>query len=760
MVILAVSLTTKNISASPAQPEKTPMATSRSAEAIVAEMSDEQARHLLIVTLKKEAVHDAASLPASEDMGRLAGFIETVKNKVSLVQERMDFLRSGEKLESRQRQAFLTYLGNGKSDSGPVRMILVMAAIFLAAFGIEMLFRWYSASFRGRLALVAPVALRGKIGRLLLRTIIDGISILIFIAAVILCFYFFAEPTPGHRILVAAYLSAIVAVRIILILGQFFLAPKNPGSRFLPMTTPTAQYLYRWIAAISMVASFGLLTCGIIRLAGASELDHIKSVAMVSVLLTVMLIVMILQKRREVADALSAKFPAESLWAKLMGKWHHFAVFFVVLFLLLSMGNQVLGNSVGYSGIKILLLIPLYFLFDWFLNQILSILLGVISKTADPTGSEEETHDTVNSEASDAPLEKQIFPPVEFNRLRDSIVSSLRVALAFIFIIWALNIWGIELPIGKAVANAVFDILIVVLLGFVLWEFINAAIQRRLRLEMPDDDEEEHEEGGAGGSRIGTLLMLSRKFLLVFLLVIVVMIILAELGVNIGPLIAGAGVLGLAIGFGAQTLVKDIISGIFFLLDDAFRLGDYIEIGDSKGMVEHISLRSLKLRHPRGMVFTLPFGDVSTIKNYSRDYIITKLDFRVRYDTDVEKVRKIIKKKVYLPISENEDLGPKLLGKIKSQGVRQMDDSAMVMRVKYKTIPGNQFAIRKEVYRLLQEAFKSEGIEFAHKNVTVYIPPEASQVSGPENQKIIEAGAAAAAVMAEEEAQKAEKATN
>ncbi|MCF6248088.1 MAG: mechanosensitive ion channel family protein, partial [Desulfobacula sp.] len=322
---------------------------------------------------------------------------------------------------------------------------------------------------------------------------------------------------------------------------------------------------------------------------------------------------------------------------------------------------------------------------------------------------------------------------------------------------WTLNIWGIELSVGKAVAKAVFNILIVVLLCYVLWEFSNTAIQRKLKEEMPDDDDE-MEEGSAGGSRIGTLLLLLQKFLLIFILCIAVMIILSSLGINIGPLIAGAGVVGLAIGFGAQTLVKDIISGIFFLIDDAFRIGDFISIGSSKGMVEKISIRSLKLRHPRGMVNTIPFGDISTVTNYSRDYIITKLDFRVRYDTDVEKVRKLIKKKVYKAILANEKLGPKLLGKIKSQGVRQLDDSAMIMRVKYKTIPGDQFAIRKEVYRLLQEEFKNEGIEFAHKNVTVYMPgdPSLSTEGGEKNsrQNMMHAGAAAGAAAIEEQALK------
>jgi small-conductance mechanosensitive channel len=274
---------------------------------------------------------------------------------------------------------------------------------------------------------------------------------------------------------------------------------------------------------------------------------------------------------------------------------------------------------------------------------------------------------------------------------------------------------------------------------------------------MPKTDED-MEEGGAGGSRIGTLLLLLRKFMLAVIIVMATFIMLSSIGVNIGPLIAGAGVIGLAIGFGAQTLVKDIIAGVFFLMDDAFRVGDYIETAGTKGMVDHISLRSLRLRHPRGMVNTIPFGDMGIVTNMSRDYIITKLDFRVRYDTDIEQVRKIIKKKVYMPIMQNEELAPKLLDAIKSQGVRQMDDSAMIMRIKFKTAPGQQFIIRKEVYRLMQEAFHEEGIEFAHRNVTVYMPPETdetepdgqpgqeAETDGTPDQKLTGKAAAAIAV--------------
>ena len=300
--------------------------------------------------------------------------------------------------------------------------------------------------------------------------------------------------------------------------------------------------------------------------------------------------------------------------------------------------------------------------------------------------------------------------------------------------------------------NTLQRIFILFLVGLILWEFVKSHIQKNIEEDIPEQDSQA-EEGGAGGSRSETLLLLLRKTMVAVMFTIVILLLLSSMGINIGPLLAGAGVIGLAIGFGAQTLVKDIIAGVFFLIDDAFRVGDYIETSGMKGTVEHISLRSLRLRSPRGPVHTIPFGSMDTVTNNSRDYIISKLDFRVRYDTDVDRVRKIIKK-INKKIKKDKEMGPVMLGKVKSQGVRELDDSAMIMRVKFKTIPGEQFVIRREVFRMMQEAFRDNGIEFAHRNVTVYMPPD--EEAGERNKKAVQAGAAAAvaAKQAEEEQNK------
>ena len=188
------------------------------------------------------------------------------------------------------------------------------------------------------------------------------------------------------------------------------------------------------------------------------------------------------------------------------------------------------------------------------------------------------------------------------------------------------------------------------------------------------------------------------------------------------PLLAGAGVVGIAIGFGAQTLVRDIVSGVFFLLDDAFRLGEYIEVGEIRGTVENISIRSLRLRHHRGALHTVPFGEIQHLTNHSRDWVIMKLQFRVPYDTDLQKVKKIFKK-IGAEMAADPVMGPNLLDPPKSQGVLEMDDSAMIIRAKFMAKPGEQFVIRRELYQRVQKEFEAAGIEFARRQVSVYVPP-------------------------------------
>ncbi len=232
------------------------------------------------------------------------------------------------------------------------------------------------------------------------------------------------------------------------------------------------------------------------------------------------------------------------------------------------------------------------------------------------------------------------------------------------------------------------------------------------------------------------------------------LIVLSSLGVNIGPLLAGAGVIGLAVGFGAQKLVADILSGFFFLLDDAFRVGEYIQAGSIRGTVETITLRNVMLRHHLGMLQVVPHSDLGAVTNYMRGGIIIKFPLEFPYDTDVNKVRKIIKK-VGQEMLKDEVLGEDFLAPIKSQGVYAITNSIMVIRVKFTAKPGKQFVIKREAFRRLTEAFNARGIYYAHRKVIVDIGSDnAANLNEAEKTKLLEAGAAAALVQQQEEEQK------
>jgi len=229
--------------------------------------------------------------------------------------------------------------------------------------------------------------------------------------------------------------------------------------------------------------------------------------------------------------------------------------------------------------------------------------------------------------------------------------------------------------------------------------------------------------------------------------IIAVMIILSSMGVNIGPILAGAGVVGPAIGFGSQTLVRDIVSGIFFLIDDAFRLGEYVDLGEVRGWVEQISIRSMRLRHHRVAVHTVPFGEIKTLTNHSRDWAIMKLKFRVPFDTDVDRVRKILKQ-VGQEMMENPDIAEDFIQPFKSQGAVQADDYGFVISTKFMSKPGKQFLIRRYAFAAVQDAFEEFGIEFARPRLNVTVEDDESE---PKATRANAAAAGAAAKVAVQE---------
>ncbi|MBX5162025.1 MULTISPECIES: mechanosensitive ion channel family protein [unclassified Rhizobium] len=294
----------------------------------------------------------------------------------------------------------------------------------------------------------------------------------------------------------------------------------------------------------------------------------------------------------------------------------------------------------------------------------------------------------------------------------------LVLAVGWLALVWHLNpdTLGQRDPMIAAFFYGGLKSVLILVVADLLWQMARGWIDRTLRVSTgttslaPAD--------AARRARFRTLLPIFRNALAVAVAVMAGLIVLAQLGVQIGPLIAGAGIFGVAIGFGSQTLVKDIINGVFYMLDDAFRVGEYIQAKDYKGTVESFSLRSVRLRHHRGPVFTVPFSELGAVENMSRDWVIDKFRITVGFDTDIDKARKLTKK-IGAELVEDPELGPNFLEPLKMKGVEQFGDYGIVLSFAMTTVPGMQTYIRRKAYAKIREVFLGNGIAFAQPTVQV-----------------------------------------
>jgi moderate conductance mechanosensitive channel len=281
------------------------------------------------------------------------------------------------------------------------------------------------------------------------------------------------------------------------------------------------------------------------------------------------------------------------------------------------------------------------------------------------------------------------------------------------------TLWATPLALGlgfelRSVARDALGIALIALMAAFLWNVVGTMTERALRVAHPILGGGEQ---GVPRSRLGTIVPLISAVGKSSILALALLSILVSLGVNVWPLITGLSVFGLAIGFGSQTLVKDVVSGLFFLIDDAFRFGEYIETSGAKGTVEKISIRSVSLRSSRGSIATVPYGQIGKIQNFSRDWVIEKLTFRVAFDTDVELVRKLFKK-IGQDIAADPELAPDLIEPFKSKGIGEVEDGTLIIKAAFTAKPGKQSMIRRAVLMAVQNAFRDNGIHAVPKPMT------------------------------------------
>lgn len=288
----------------------------------------------------------------------------------------------------------------------------------------------------------------------------------------------------------------------------------------------------------------------------------------------------------------------------------------------------------------------------------------------------------------------------------------LVVMLTMLGAIWASPLasgFGINL---HSIASNALQIALIAIASAFLWSIIGVVAARTVKNERAAVT-----DPSVPRSRLGTLIPLLTGTAKAAIVALAFLSVLVSVGVNVWPLITGLSVFGLAIGFGSQTLVKDVVSGLFFLVDDAFRLGEYIETSGAKGTVEKISVRSVTLRNSRGPVATVPYGQISKIQNFSRDWAIEKLVFRLAFDTDVEVVRKLFKK-IGQDLLTDAELAPDIIETFKSQGIADVEDGTLMVRGKFVTKPGKQSGVRRAVLKAVHQGFRENGIRVVPKPLT------------------------------------------
>ena len=565
-----------------------------------------------------------------------------------------------------------------------------------------------------------------------------GVMVSVLVASVLGTLLFGSTEDTAIEFTILTIVAAYSLVRITSLVWRMILSPYLEQYRIPNFSTPDAKRLHRWLF---MMATMDI--CTMFFGLWLSELGLNYDVYAIGVLALTTLfalfnLLLILVNRRAISNAIRDGRPLKSvtlatrlasqLWAPLLSLYVIYGWMRLSVDLVLDREQAlplIAGAYIIFTSIIVVYATINYGIEKYFNRSRTIRELNTAAEEALLAAEESGVEDDVSKS-----LMEELRDEIDSRRINtfEDLAQRISGILALVAGLYAtLTIFGGEqLVADEGLIGRFLDVVIIIFIGYIVFNCFRIWIDSKIREEQGDINEEAElgDEGGeTGASRLATLLPLFRNFILIVILVTITLIILMEIGVNVSPLFAGAGVVGLAIGFGAQTLVRDVFSGAFFLFDDAFRKGEYIDIGGVKGTVEKISVRSFQLRHHLGPLHTVPFGEIQHLTNYSRDWVIMKLPLRVTYDTDVERVRKMIKN-LGIELLDDPVIGDNFIQPLKSQGVIEMQDSAMIIRVKFMTKPGDQWLVRKKVFQEIRSLFEREGIRFAHREVTVRLADE------------------------------------
>ncbi len=706
--------------------------TPQSIREMVSRLSDQEVRDLLLQRL--DAVADANSKASTGDGGIFAFLPAVAAGVGSAVAEAVLRLPN---LWDGQVRSINSFLAKREFNE-VMRLLVVLAAAVLVGLAAEWLVNRFAQRWRQEIEDARVSENLGEALRLLgLRFLLDVIGLVVF-ALVARAVVTNLLPPDEIRVGQIVMINLIMIPRLMAAMSRFFIAPTRPDLRIVHTDDESARFIHRHWIGLGIVMGLQIFIVAFNRMNGVA-VGETRIGFWLNLAVHIYIIVIAIRARHGLTMMLRGRdddvTPAEERVATAY-PWLVVAVSvltWVLVELIVSMERfDLLGGGRHYITMVLLIMAP----------AIDTMIRGLVGYLLPPmTG------------------EGQVAERAYMASKRCCIRVGRTLMFGLVVLVIAI-MWGIDphdlasQGVGARAAAALVEFLLVLAVGYLIWEMVTLWVNQKLAAEQTalgfDPNEEEPgggEGGGQGGSRLATVLPLMRRLLQSAIIVITVLVALGSLNIDITPLLAGAGIIGLAIGFGAQKLVTDVVSGAFFLIDDAFRQGEYVDVEGTVGTVEKTSIRSLTLRHHRGAVHTIPYGEIPKITNYSRDWVIMKLKFTVPFDTDVNKIKKIFKK-IGAEMMAVPEFAADMMQPFKSQGVLEVDDVGIVVRGKFMAKPGKQFTLRKEIYQRVKTAFDENDIQFARKEVRVSVP---GLENGDLTKEDRDAIAAAAAEAAEQE---------
>jgi small-conductance mechanosensitive channel len=572
-------------------------------------------------------------------------------------------------------------------EHGRTKALLLLAVFVGLGAGVEWLFRKATGRSRAHLDALPSETVRERLHIVALRFAFAVGLVVAFALGSIGPFLAFDWP-PLLREGLFGLLVAFLVVRIANVVGRFLLAPYHERFRIIPMDTAAASFWRRRLVWFVGWFAFGWVIVGF----GVPLGYTLEARQLVAYMLGLVLVAIALDAVWRRPAALHEGGEASSPVAHRFGRGTANTALSVGIVLLWV--TWVIHAMASFWLILVVMTLPLA----------ISVARRAVDNLLRPPGSPQAASG----------------PPSVLAVCIERGIRALLIIGAVAVLAWG---WGIDLAhyrdqetmVGR-VADGVLSAIVIVLIADFLWQAMKTAIDRKLA-EATDAGQPNTDEARRR-ARLRTLLPICRNILFVVVVAVGAMMALSALGVQIGPLVAGAGILGIAIGFGAQTFARDVIAGMFYLMDDAFRIGEYIQAGRYKGTVESFSIRSVRLRHHRGPVFTVPFNLLGAVENMSRDWVIDKIAIGITYDSDLNLAKKLIKQ-IGLDLVKDPELGPLIIEPLKMQGVDELGDYSVTIRAKMMTLPGEQFVIRRQAYAMIKKAFDENGIKFAFPTVQV-----------------------------------------